>query len=188
MRTEYEAACWLCECMWSFPTMESTMDNDVFAWDFSDEFLGLIDWAEEDPLSLLINDQPPLNPANEEVLPSSNGAHSFKRGSKNDGGNNKGAKRKFAFITMSVVEVLDDGYKWRKYGKKMVKSSPNPRNYYKCLVNGCPVKKRVEREKEDPRNVITTYEGTHNHEDPQPSSQQQKSLGMLSSHLRSQQE
>lgn len=24
-------------------------------------------------------------------------------------------------------EVLDDGYKWRKYGKKSVKNSPNPR-------------------------------------------------------------
>jgi hypothetical protein len=23
--------------------------------------------------------------------------------------------------------VLDDGFKWRKYGKKAVKSSPNPR-------------------------------------------------------------
>ncbi|RAL37960.1 hypothetical protein DM860_000654 [Cuscuta australis] len=144
--------------------MESTIYDDVFAWDFSDEFLGLFDWAEEDPLSLLINDQPPLYPADEEVLPSSNGACSFKRGSKKDGGNKKGAKQKFAFKIKSVIEVLDDGYKWRKYGKKMVKSSPNPRNYYKCLVNGCPVKKRVEREKEDPRNVITTYEGTHNHE------------------------
>uniref|UniRef100_J3KX47 WRKY domain-containing protein n=1 Tax=Oryza brachyantha TaxID=4533 RepID=J3KX47_ORYBR len=30
------------------------------------------------------------------------------------------------------VEVLDDGFKWRKYGKKAVKSSPNPRNYYRC--------------------------------------------------------
>jgi hypothetical protein len=25
------------------------------------------------------------------------------------------------------VDVLDDGYRWRKYGKKMVKNSPNPR-------------------------------------------------------------
>jgi hypothetical protein len=24
-------------------------------------------------------------------------------------------------------EVLEDGYKWRKYGKKSVKNSPNPR-------------------------------------------------------------
>ena len=39
----------------------------------------------------------------------------------------KGRKEKVAFRTKSQVEVLDDGFKWRKYGKKMVKNSPNPR-------------------------------------------------------------
>lgn len=38
------------------------------------------------------------------------------------------------------------------------------RNYYKCSVEGCPVKKRVERDREDPKYVITTYEGVHTHE------------------------
>ncbi|XP_028807048.1 probable WRKY transcription factor 50 [Neltuma alba] len=70
---------------------------------------------------------------------------------------------RFAFRTLSEVEIMDDGYKWRKYGKKMVKNSPNPRNYYRCSVEGCPVKKRVERDKDDPRYVITTYEGVHTH-------------------------
>ena len=32
-----------------------------------------------------------------------------------------------AFRTKSELEVMDDGYKWRKYGKKSVKNSPNPR-------------------------------------------------------------
>ncbi|GMJ07604.1 WRKY DNA-binding protein 50, ARABIDOPSIS THALIANA WRKY DNA-BINDING PROTEIN 50 [Hibiscus trionum] len=73
------------------------------------------------------------------------------------------ARERYAFKTKSEVEILDDGYKWRKYGKKMVKNSPNPRNYYRCSVEGCPVKKRVERDKEDPSYVITTYEGIHNH-------------------------
>ncbi|XVE70864.1 hypothetical protein DITRI_Ditri10aG0105000 [Diplodiscus trichospermus] len=72
-------------------------------------------------------------------------------------------RERFSFKTKSEVEILDDGYRWRKYGKKMVKNSPNPRNYYRCYVEGCPVKKRVEREKEDPSYVITTYEGIHNH-------------------------
>ncbi|XVE53863.1 hypothetical protein DITRI_Ditri03aG0035800 [Diplodiscus trichospermus] len=73
-------------------------------------------------------------------------------------------KERYAFKTKSEVEILDDGYRWRKYGKKMVKNSPNPRNYYRCSVEGCPVKKRVERDKEDPSYVITTYEGIHNHQ------------------------
>ncbi|XP_006645582.2 probable WRKY transcription factor 24 [Oryza brachyantha] len=64
------------------------------------------------------------------------------------------------------VEVLDDGFKWRKYGKKAVKSSPNPRNYYRCSAAGCGVKKRVERDRDDPRYVVTTYDGVHNHATP----------------------
>ncbi|KZV51868.1 putative WRKY transcription factor 50-like [Dorcoceras hygrometricum] len=71
-----------------------------------------------------------------------------------------------AFRTKSQIEILDDGFKWRKYGKKMVKNSPNPRNYFKCSVEGCPVKKRVERDKDDPHYVVTTYEGIHIHQGP----------------------
>jgi len=72
-------------------------------------------------------------------------------------------KKKIAFKTRSDVDVLDDGYRWRKYGKKMVKNSPNPRNYYRCSREGCQVKKRVERARDDARFVITTYDGVHNH-------------------------
>ncbi|XP_052188484.1 probable WRKY transcription factor 20 isoform X5 [Diospyros lotus] len=32
-----------------------------------------------------------------------------------------------AFRTKSENEIMDDGFKWRKYGKKMVKNSPYPR-------------------------------------------------------------
>ncbi|KAK1259099.1 putative WRKY transcription factor 51 [Acorus gramineus] len=73
---------------------------------------------------------------------------------------------KIAFRTKSEVDILDDGYKWRKYGKKSVKTSPNMRNYYHCSAEGCPVKKRVERDGEDNRYVITTYDGVHNHMRP----------------------
>ncbi|KAK1306984.1 putative WRKY transcription factor 51 [Acorus calamus] len=73
---------------------------------------------------------------------------------------------KIAFCTKSEVDILDDGYKWRKYGKKSVKTSPNLRNYYHCSAEGCPVKKRVERDGEDNRYVITTYDGVHNHMRP----------------------
>lgn len=73
---------------------------------------------------------------------------------------------RIAFRTRSEIEILDDGYKWRKYGKKSVKNSPNPRNYYRCSTEGCNVKKRVERDKDDPSYVVTTYEGMHNHVSP----------------------
>ncbi|XP_020553657.1 probable WRKY transcription factor 12 [Sesamum indicum] len=70
---------------------------------------------------------------------------------------------RFCFQTKSDVDVLDDGYKWRKYGQKVVKNSLHPRSYYRCTQSNCRVKKRVERLSEDCRMVITTYEGRHNH-------------------------
>ncbi|KAL5201927.1 hypothetical protein ABZP36_012879 [Zizania latifolia] len=73
---------------------------------------------------------------------------------------------RIGFRTRSEIEILDDGFKWRKYGKKAVKNSPNPRNYYRCSSEGCNVKKRVERDRDDHRYVITTYDGVHNHASP----------------------
>ncbi|KAJ8549373.1 hypothetical protein K7X08_033080 [Anisodus acutangulus] len=82
----------------------------------------------------------------------------------------KGEKKqrppKFAFMTKSEVDHLEDGYRWRKYGQKAVKNSPYPRSYYRCTSQKCQVKKRVERSCQDPSIVITTYEGQHNHQLP----------------------
>ncbi|KAJ6312314.1 hypothetical protein OIU77_013949 [Salix suchowensis] len=73
---------------------------------------------------------------------------------------------RFAFMTKSEVDHLDDGYRWRKYGQKAVKNSPYPRSYYRCTSAGCGVKKRVERSSDDPSIVVTTYEGQHIHPSP----------------------
>ncbi|KAF2309705.1 hypothetical protein GH714_004688 [Hevea brasiliensis] len=80
---------------------------------------------------------------------------------------------RFAFMTKSEVDHLEDGYRWRKYGQKAVKNSPFPRlalflafdfrSYYRCTSASCNVKKRVERSFSDPSIVVTTYEGQHTH-------------------------
>ncbi|XP_038900959.1 probable WRKY transcription factor 48 [Benincasa hispida] len=84
--------------------------------------------------------------------------------------NKKNQKKKreprFAFMTKSDIDHLDDGYRWRKYGQKAVKNSPYPRSYYRCTTAGCVVKKRVERSSDDHSIVVTTYEGQHTHQSP----------------------
>ena len=63
-----------------------------------------------------------------------------------------------------VVELNDqvnsrcDGYHWRKYGEKPLKSSAIARSYYKCVE--CNVKKQVEISS---GRVLVTYEGIHTH-------------------------
>ncbi|PKA57158.1 putative WRKY transcription factor 49 [Apostasia shenzhenica] len=65
----------------------------------------------------------------------------------------------------------EDGYKWRKYGQKSIKNSPNPRfssllrirSYYRCTNPRCSAKKQVERSSEDPETLVITYEGLHLH-------------------------
>lgn len=42
-------------------------------------------------------------------------------------GEKKAKKPKYAFQTRSQVDILDDGYRWRKYGQKAVKNNKFPR-------------------------------------------------------------
>lgn len=88
-----------------------------------------------------------------------NGSHSNhkKKGEK------KVRKPRFAFQTRSQVDILDDGYRWRKYGQKAVKNNKFPRSYYRCTHQGCNVKKQVQRLTKDEGVVVTTYEGVHTH-------------------------
>ncbi|XP_066339678.1 disease resistance protein RGA5-like isoform X1 [Miscanthus floridulus] len=72
--------------------------------------------------------------------------------------------------TVSDVNIFDDdGYRWRKYGQKDFNGNPFPRSYYRCnkrMTAGCPAVKHVQRASDDPRTVITTYYGKHNHDVP----------------------
>ncbi|KAF8402547.1 hypothetical protein HHK36_010632 [Tetracentron sinense] len=97
-------------------------------------------------------------------------AKRWKKESENEGisasGNRTVREPRVVVQTTSDIDILDDGYRWRKYGQKVVKGNPNPRSYYKCTNVGCPVRKHVERASHDLREVITTYEGKHNHDVP----------------------
>nr|AQX44235.1 WRKY DNA-binding protein [Phalaenopsis equestris] len=61
---------------------------------------------------------------------------------------------------------VSDGYRWRKYGQKIVKGNPNPRSYYRCTHDGCRVRKHVEKSSDDAKSIVITYEGKHNHDVP----------------------
>ncbi|KAH0676607.1 hypothetical protein KY285_024408 [Solanum tuberosum] len=93
--------------------------------------------------------------------------HKYKKQLKPNKKKQKGKKEpRFAFMTKSEVDHLDDGFRWRKYGQKAVKNSPFPRSYYRCTTSSCGVKKRVERSIQDTSIVVTTYEGVHTHPCP----------------------
>jgi len=48
----------------------------------------------------------------------------------------------------------------------VVKGNPHPRSYYKCTASGCFVRKHVEMSGDEANQLVTTYEGMHNHPIP----------------------
>ncbi|CAA2955098.1 probable WRKY transcription factor 75 [Olea europaea subsp. europaea] len=98
-------------------------------------------------------------------------------------GEMKNREPRFAFHTRSQVEVLDDGYRWRKYGQKLVKNNKFPRSYYRCTYEECNVKKQVQRLSEDEGIVVTTYEGLHTHPAQKPSENFEQILNQMQTYL-----
>ncbi|KAL7091287.1 hypothetical protein ACP275_12G095900 [Erythranthe tilingii] len=111
------------------------------------------------------HEDPPEKPITTSVSPAAANSPSDTaiKSSKTTTGQKRIQQPRFAFVTKSEVDLLEDGYRWRKYGQKAVKNSPFPRSYYRCTNSKCTVKKRIERSSDDPSVVITTYEGQHCH-------------------------
>lgn len=54
-----------------------------------------------------------------------------KKKKKGSSSEKKMRKHRYAFQTRSRVDILDDGYRWRKYGQKAVKNNKFPRSVQK---------------------------------------------------------
>ncbi|KAL5204894.1 hypothetical protein ABZP36_009765 [Zizania latifolia] len=67
-------------------------------------------------------------------------------------------------VYRQVVNPLDDGFKWRKYGKKDLFGHTYPRSYFRCVyrnTHGCTATKKVQRTNGDPSLFSVEYHGKH---------------------------
>ncbi|RRT82456.1 hypothetical protein B296_00001998 [Ensete ventricosum] len=85
-------------------------------------------------LSGVVDWNPPLLPSTmglqqqQQLLQPAPAASEGKEKGRGGAGRNKKVIRpRFAFQTRSPNDILDDGYRWRKYGQKAVKNSVHPR-------------------------------------------------------------
>lgn len=65
----------------------------------------------------------------------------------------------------SVKTPSADGYNWRKYGQKQVKSPKGSRSYYKCTYSDCYAKK-IECCDDSGQVIEIIYKSRHNHDPP----------------------
>ncbi|KAF8048718.1 hypothetical protein N665_2425s0003 [Sinapis alba] len=74
--------------------------------------------------------------------------------------------QRFLIQVESEEDHPDDGFRWRRYGQKVVAGNANRRRYYRCTYIGCKVKKYVERSADNVKLVVATYNGIHEHVPP----------------------
>lgn len=71
--------------------------------------------------------------------------------------------------TLTVVPIIktpsSDGYNWRKYGQKQVKSPKGSRSYYKCTYSNCSAKK-IECSDHSGHVIEVVNKGMHSHDPP----------------------
>lgn len=93
-------------------------------------FLGLLSGMEVNPAAASLNGDGNINSENKSFTNNIGSENGEKMG-KIKKGEKKVRKPRYAFQTRSQVDILDDGYRWRKYGQKAVKNNKFPR-YVKC--------------------------------------------------------
>ncbi|KAJ0037770.1 hypothetical protein Pint_23757 [Pistacia integerrima] len=145
----------------SLSMVTSQSNHNDFQGNKSNGFLGLMSEMEVPAASLNLN-----NSNNNNIMSQTKsfvGSENEEKIGKKKGSEKKIRKPRYAFQTRSQVDILDDGYRWRKYGQKAVKNNKFPRSYYRCTHQGCNVKKQVQRLTKDEGVVVTTYEGMHSH-------------------------
>lgn len=80
--------------------------------------------------------------------------------------------------TLSAVSVArtsaSDGYNWRKYGQKQVKSPTGSRSYYRCSHSDCSVKK-IERCDHSGHVIEIVYKSEHSHDPPRKTNSSRES-------------
>nr|AIE43825.1 WRKY transcription factor 82 [Gossypium hirsutum] len=72
---------------------------------------------------------------------------------------------KMVSVVPIVKTPVSDGYNWRKYGQKQVKSPKGSRSYYKCTFSDCQAKK-IECSDDTGHVIEIVNKGMHSHEPP----------------------
>ncbi|KAK9861565.1 hypothetical protein WJX84_010023, partial [Apatococcus fuscideae] len=116
----------------------------------------------------------PLDPEHDEDLDGNGDGHAEEGPIHSRPSFTSAASSKQTFEVPLSGGSVNDGYRWRKYGQKMVKGNIHPRSYYKCTYSGCGVRKHVERSGLHPDRLLITYEGEHMHDVPDVGSARSK--------------
>lgn len=131
--TAAAAAAAACSSSASLDRMNNSNSNAEFQG-YNDHkpsgFLGLLSGMEVNPAAASLNGDGNINSENKSFTNNIGSENGEKMG-KIKKGEKKVRKPRYAFQTRSQVDILDDGYRWRKYGQKAVKNNKFPR-YVKC--------------------------------------------------------